>query len=92
MEEVTAAECCFSTPRIIMHKMAGFDDYADALRLDDFLDGFGDLGGEALLNLQAAGEQFDQARNFAEADDFAVGNVGDVHFAEERAACGARRG
>ena len=65
-------------------EMAGFDDYADALRFDYFLDGFGDLGGEALLNLQAAGEEFDQARNFAEADDFAVGDVGDVHFAEER--------
>ncbi len=84
MEDVTAAECCFSTPRIIMHKMAGFDDHAYALRLDYFLDGLGDLGGEALLNLQAAGEEFDQARNLAEADHLAIGNVGDVHFAEER--------
>jgi len=64
-------------------EMAGLDDYANALRLDYFLDGFGDLSGEALLNLQTAGENFDEARNFAEADYFAVGNVGDVHFAEE---------
>jgi len=65
-------------------EMAGFDDYAYALRLDYFLNGFGDLGGEALLNLQAAGEEFDEARNFAEADYFSVGDVGDVDFAEER--------
>src|SRR5579863_10507606 len=63
--------------------MASFDDDADALGLDYFLDGFGDLGSEALLNLQAAGEEFDQARNFAEADYFAVRYVGYVHFAEE---------
>jgi hypothetical protein len=36
--------------------MAGFNDHADALGLDYFLDGFGDLGGEALLNLKAPGE------------------------------------
>jgi len=65
-------------------QVAGFNDDANALRLDNFLNGFGDLGGEALLYLQAAGEEFDEARNFAEADDFAVGNVGHVHFAEER--------
>ncbi len=65
-------------------KMAGFDDDADALGFDHLLDGFGDLGGEALLYLEAAGEEFDEARNFAEADYFAVGDVGDVHFAEER--------
>jgi hypothetical protein len=64
-------------------EMAGFDDYAYALGLDYFLDGFSDLGGEALLNLQAAGEEFDQARNFAEPDYFAVRDVGYVHFAEE---------
>ncbi len=64
--------------------MAGFDDDADTLRLDYFLDGFGDLGGEALLDLQAAGEEFDEARDFAEADHLAVRDVGDVHFAEER--------
>ncbi len=64
--------------------MAGFDDDADALRLDYLLDGFGDLGGEALLNLQAPGEEFDQARNFAEADYLSVWDVGNVHFAEKR--------
>jgi len=65
-------------------EVAGFDDYADALGFDYFLDGLGDLGGEALLNLQAAGEEFDQARDFAESDDASVGDVGYVDFAEER--------
>src|SRR5258708_34390344 len=64
--------------------MAGFDDDGYALRLDYPLNGFGDLSGEAFLNLEAAGEEFDQARDFAEADYFAVGNVGDMDFSEER--------
>src|SRR5208282_376603 len=64
--------------------MAGFDDYAYALGFDDTLNGFGDLGGEALLDLQAAGENFDEARNLAEANYFPVGNVGYVDLAEER--------
>ena len=33
-------------------EMASFDDDAHALRLDYLLDGFGNLGGEAFLNLQ----------------------------------------
>src|SRR5271163_80116 len=65
-------------------QVAGLDDYGHALRFDYSLDGFGDLGGEALLNLEAAGKDFDQAWNFAEADHLAVGDVGDVYFAEER--------
>src|ERR1700735_4649689 len=64
-------------------EMAGFDDDADALRFDYFLNGLGDLGGEAFLNLEAAREQFDEAWNFAETDDASVGNIGDVHLAEE---------
>jgi len=64
-------------------QVASFDDDADALRFDYFLDGLGDLGGEAFLNLQAAGEQFNEARNFAEADYLPIRDVGDVHFAEE---------
>ncbi len=39
--------------------------------------------GEALLHLQAAGEDIDEAGDFAEADDLAVGHVGDVRLAEE---------
>src|ERR1700722_3175496 len=65
-------------------QMPRLNDYADALGFDHFLDGFGDLGSEALLNLETAGEDFDQAWDFAETDHSAVGNVGDVDLAEER--------
>ena len=64
-------------------QVASLDDYAHALGFDYFLDGFGDLGGEALLDLQAAGKEFDETRDFAKADDFAVGDVRYVYFAEE---------
>ncbi len=50
---------------------------------DGFGDGVGDLRGEALLHLQAAGEDIDEARDLGEADDLAVGDVGDVRLAEE---------
>ncbi len=50
----------------------------------DFLNGLGNLRGETFLNLQAARENLDQPRNFAQADDFAIGDVGDVNLAEER--------
>src|SRR5579864_9375670 len=65
-------------------EVARLNDHADTLGLDDFLDSLCDLGGEALLDLQATREEFDQAWNFAEADDFAVRNVSHVHLSEER--------
>ena len=37
-------------------EVSGFDDDADALWFDDFLNGFRDLGCEPLLDLQAARE------------------------------------
>src|ERR1700722_7085327 len=64
-------------------EMTGFDDHANTLGLDYFLNGLGDLGGETLLNLKATGEQFDEPRNFAETDDAALGNIGDVDLAEK---------
>src|SRR5436305_6222801 len=64
-------------------EMAGFDDDAHALRLDYLLNTLGDLGGEALLDLQTAGEQLELAGNFAEADDLAIRDIGDVNFSEE---------
>src|SRR5579862_4997104 len=64
-------------------EVAGFDDNSHALRGDDVLDGVGDLTREALLHLEAASEDLDKTRDFAESDDLAVGDVGDVHLAEE---------
>ncbi len=65
-------------------EMARFNDHADALWLDGFLNGLGNLRGQPFLDLQAAGEDFDQARNLAQADDFAVRNICDMDFAKER--------
>src|SRR5271165_2960416 len=65
-------------------EMTGFDDDSDALRDDRVLDSVGDLARETLLHLQAAREDFDEARDFAESDDFAVRNVRDMDLSEER--------
>src|ERR1700730_221113 len=65
-------------------KMPGFDDDADALRSDFFFDGLGNLAGHALLNLQAAGEHVDQARDLAETDDPLARQIRDVGFSEKR--------
>ena len=43
----------------------------------------GDLGGELFLDLQPAREDVDDARDLGEADHFAIGDVGDVRFADE---------
>src|SRR6266404_6903505 len=64
--------------------MPGLDDYADALRFDGVLDRLRDLRGQPLLDLQAARESFDEARYFAQADDFSVWDIGDVYLAKKR--------
>jgi len=58
--------------------VAGFNDDAYAAGFDGFLDGVGDLAGYALLDLEATSEDFDEARDFAEAYDFAIRDVSDV--------------
>jgi len=65
-------------------EVARFDNYADTLGADFFLDGLGDLAGEALLNLEAAGKHIDEARDFAKADDALIRQIGYVALAEER--------
>src|ERR1700694_4516588 len=64
--------------------MRGLDDHADALWLQRGLQRVADLGGEALLHLETAGEHVDTARNLAQAEDAPVGDIGDVCLAEER--------
>src|SRR6202050_1375124 len=64
-------------------QVARFDHHGYSLGFDYLLDGFGNLRGQSLLNLQAAGKEFDQAGDFAEADYLAVRDVGYMHFAEE---------
>ena len=61
----------------------GFDYDADAVGVEVFFEGFGDLLGEAFLVLEAAGEVFDDAWEFGEADDFFLRDVADCDGAEE---------
>ena len=65
-------------------QMSRLDDNADALRLDGVLDGFGNLGSQPLLDLQAARERFDETRYFAQADDFSVWDISHMHLAKKR--------
>ena len=64
--------------------MAGFDHHPHAARVQGLHEGAGDLGGEALLDLQPVREAVDEARDAGEANDGFVGEVGDVGMAEER--------
>src|SRR5467141_985605 len=65
-------------------EMAGFDNHADPLRSDFFLDGLRDLAGHALLNLQPARKHIHDARNLAEPQHTLVWQIGHVGLAEER--------
>ena len=64
--------------------MFGLDYNGHAKGMQGFLDAVADLLGEAFLNLKAAGIGFHYTGDFAEAGDFAVGNIGYVAFADER--------
>src|SRR5580700_10239492 len=67
-------------------QVLGLDDDEDAPRREDLLDGVGDLGRHALLDLEAAGVAVDEAGELGEAGDAAVlgRDVRDVGAAEER--------
>src|SRR5258708_25234060 len=65
-------------------QMAGFDDYADTLRSDFFLDGLRDLTGHALLDLQAAGKPIDHPPHLSNPQYTLVPPVGNGGLAEER--------
>ena len=62
----------------------GLDDDADALRLDSFAHGQRDLFGDALLQLQPAAVDLDDACQLGQTEHFAVGDVADRHLAQER--------
>ena len=81
--EVTVAECCFSTPRIIMQRCCASRMTATPCGSMASVMASAICGGEALLHLQAAGEDIDHAGNLGEADDLAIGDIGDVGLAEE---------
>ena len=63
--------------------MLGLDDDHHAERVEGLLDALLDLEREALLNLEAVGEDVDHAGDLAQARDVAAGDVGHVHLTEE---------
>ena len=65
-------------------QVRAFADDGDAERRHRLVKRLGDLVGHPLLQLQPPRVHVDQARHLAEADDPAVGDVGDVTLAEER--------
>lgn len=64
-------------------EVACLDHNADAPRLERILQRLGDLGGEALLDLKPAREGVHEARNLAQAEHLALGQVGHMAAAEE---------
>ena len=76
----------------IRHKQAtlsslpGFHDDSDTLRVQQFLQGHGDLLGQTLLNLKATTEHFGKAGNLAQTNDLTV--LGDVTNMNLKAAIG----
>lgn len=61
-------------------KMGRFHDNTDTAGLQDFGYGESDLLGQALLNLQSAGEHFGQAGQFRKTEDTAIRDVSDMHL------------
>ena len=83
MQEVTATEFCFSTPRMIMQKCMASITTPTPRGLDRLLDRLRDLHGQPLLHLQPAREHVHEARDLGEADHLALRDVGHVGLAEE---------
>src|SRR5262249_10054568 len=64
-------------------QMRALHHHADAERIDLLVDDLRDLIGEALLDLQAATEGIDDARDLAEANDAVAWEIRNVTLAEE---------
>lgn len=60
-----------------------FYDYSDTEWLEGVLDAVFNLLGEAFLNLKATCVGIDDTWYFAEANDLAIGDVGNVGFSDE---------
>ena len=61
--------------------MAGLYNDGDALRLENFGEGKGDLLCKPFLDLKSPREHFDYSSDLREANDSAVGDVSDMHLA-----------
>jgi hypothetical protein len=60
--------------------MAGLYNNSDALQLEHFREGKGDLLCKPFLDLKSLQEHFDYSSNLREANYSAVGDVSDVHL------------
>jgi hypothetical protein len=74
---------CFCTPRIIMQVWLASMTTATPWAPRCSIKGIGDLAGQSLLDLQAAGEDVDHAGDLAQPDHLAVGQIADMRMAEE---------
>ena len=72
------------TPRSVMQQVLGLDDHADTARREVGLQPVGDLLGQPLLDLRAAGEQLDDPGELRQPEDPLAGQVADVRDADER--------
>jgi hypothetical protein len=64
--------------------MGPFDDDRDALRLEDPLQGIGDLRRDPLLNLKPLGIDLDESRQFGNSHDPVVREIADMGTPDDR--------
>ena len=60
--------------------MAGLYNDSDALRLEYFGEGKGDLLGEPFLDLKSPREHLDYSSDFGEANYSAIGDISNMHL------------
>ena len=81
-EHVISSSDCSSLLYSTHHhaEMAGLYNDSNALRLEYFREGKGDLLRKPFLDLKSPREHFDYSSNLGEADYSAIRNVSDVHL------------
>ena len=84
MRLVTMVTPGLCTPRVVMHWWVAFGDHGDAVRFKHLVEAGRDLGGHLLLNLQPPRIDFDQPRQFGNADDAVARQIADMHASDDR--------
>src|SRR4029077_6342861 len=65
-------------------QVAGFNHYAHALGIDSVLNRLRKLHSQTFLDLQTARKDVNKPGNFAQSQDLAIRNIGDMYFAKKR--------
>src|ERR1700738_234265 len=81
---VVSVDPSMFTPRNVMQLCSALDHHAHALRLENVLDGFGDLGSEFLLDLQPTGEPVHHPRQLGDTHHLVRRQVADVRATDHR--------